>query len=179
MSEKKREEDVMKQSLETFFNPKSIAVVGASKNPTKIGHASLKNILISDYPCRLYPVNPNEDEILGMKCYKRLTDIPNPIDLVMVSVPEPLVLQIIADCVKTKVKWAIITTPGFSEIGNHQGEEAIKQLARGTGIRILGPNTMGYKNASDNLDVSFVFGMPRKGHLALISQSGALGIGLT
>ncbi|MBE3137750.1 MAG: CoA-binding protein [Thermoplasmata archaeon] len=168
----------MKQSLETFFNPKSIAVVGASKNPTKIGHASLKNILISDYPCRLYPVNPNEDEILGMKCYKKLTDIPDTIDLVMVSVPELLVVQIIKDCVKKKVKWIIIITSGFSEIGNHEGEETIKKLVEGTGIRILGPNTMGYKNASDNLDVSFVFGMPRKGNLALISQSGALGMGM-
>jgi len=164
----------MKQSLKTFFKPRSIAVVGASKNPTKIGHASLKNILISDYPCKLYPVNPNEDEILGIKCYKNLTEIPGEVDLVMVCVPEPIVAQIIKDCVKKKVKWIIIITSGFSEIGNHEGEEAIKKIVEGTGIRILGPNTMGYKNASNELDVSFVFGMPRKGNLALISQSGAL-----
>jgi acyl-CoA synthetase (NDP forming) len=168
----------MKQSLETFFKPKSIAVVGASKDPTKIGHASLKNILISDYSCKLYPVNPNEETILGLKCYKKLTDIPGIIDLVMVSIPEPLVATIIKDCVKKKVKWIIIITSGFSEIGNHEGEEAIKILVEGTGSRILGPNTMGYKNASNGLDVSFAFGMPRKGNLALISQSGALGMGM-
>jgi acetyl coenzyme A synthetase (ADP forming)-like protein len=168
----------MAQVLETFFKPKSIAVVGASKNPTKIGHASLKNILISNFFGKLYPVNPNEDKILGLPCYKKLTDISDPVDLVLIAVPEPLVIQIIKDCVKKKVKWVIIITSGFSEVGNHEAEETIKKLVKGTGIRILGPNTMGYKNASDDLDVSFVFGMPRKGNLALISQSGALGMGM-
>ena len=168
----------MKQSLETFFKPKTIAVVGASRNPTKIGHATLKNILISDYPCKLYPVNPDEVEILGLKCYKKVTDIPGDLDLVLISVPAPIVNQIVGDCVKKKVKHIIIISSGFSEIGNHAQEEQIKKLVEGTGIRILGPNTMGYKNASDNLDASFVFGMPRKGNVALISQSGALGMGM-
>lgn len=168
----------MKQPLETFFKPTSIAVVGASKNPTKIGHAALKNILISDYQCKLYPINPDEDEILGLKCYKKLTDVPGPIDLVLISVPSPIVAQIVKDCVAKKVKYIIIITSGFSEIGNYEGEEEIKKLVEGTGIRILGPNTMGYKNASDNLDCSFVFGVPLKGNVALISQSGALGIGM-
>jgi len=168
----------MKQSLETFFKPSSIAVVGASKNPTKIGHAALKNILISDYQCKLYPINPDDDEILGLKCYKKLTDVPGPIDLVLISVPSPIVAQIVKDCVAKKVKYIIIITSGFSEIGNNEGEEEIKKIVKGTDIRILGPNTMGYKNASDNLDCSFVFGVPLKGNVALISQSGALGIGM-
>jgi len=168
----------MKQSLETFFKPSSIAVVGASANPTKIGHAALKNILISDYQCKLYPINPDDDEILGLKCYKKLNDVPDPIDLVLISVPSPIVAQIVKDCVAKKVKYIIIITSGFSEIGNHDGEGDIKKIVEGTGIRILGPNTMGYKNASDNIDCSFVFGVPRKGNLALISQSGALGVGM-
>ncbi|MEM0467347.1 MAG: CoA-binding protein [Candidatus Thermoplasmatota archaeon] len=168
----------MKIPLESFFKPKSVAVVGASKNPTKIGHASLKNILISEYSCKLYPVNPNETEILGLKCYKKLTDIPGPVELVMIAVPAPFVTDVVRDCVQKKVKYIIIISSGFSEIGNHAQEEEIKKIVEGTGIRILGPNTMGYKNASDSLDVSFVFGMPRKGRLALISQSGALGMGM-
>jgi len=155
---------IMNQELELFFKPKTIAVVGASANPTKIGHAAFKNILISDYQCKLYPVNLNEDEILGLKCYKKLTDIPGTLDLVLISVPAPIVSTIIKDCVKKKVKYIIIITSGFSEIGNHEGEEEIKSLVKGTGIRILGPNTMGYKNASDSLDASFVFGTPRKGN---------------
>lgn len=168
----------MSQELELFFKPRSIAVVGASANPTKIGHAALKNILISNYQCKLYPVNLDEDEILGLKCYKKLTDIPDPVDLVLISVPAPVVSSVVKDCVIKKVKFIIIITSGFSEIGNFKGEEEIKKIVEGSGIRILGPNTMGYKNASDGLDASFVFGTPRKGNVALISQSGALSIGM-
>ena len=168
----------MKKKLETFFKPKSIAVVGASKNSTKIGHAAMKNILISDYECNLYPINLKEDEILGLKCYKKLGDVPGKIDLVLVSVPALKVPQIIKECVQKNVENVIIISSGFSEIGNYELENEIKKIAKKSKIRILGPNTMGYKNASDSLDASFVFGVPRKGNLALISQSGALGIGM-
>jgi len=168
----------MSKNLETFFKPKSIAVVGASKNSTKIGHAALKNILISDYDCKVYPINLKEKEILGQKCYKKLGDVSGKIDLVLVSVPAKIVPQIIRECVQKKVENTIIISSGFSEIGNHELEAKIKKIAEKSNMRILGPNTMGYKNASDNLDASFVFGVPRKGNLALISQSGALGIGM-
>ncbi len=168
----------MTADLTTFFQPCSIAVVGASKNPTKIGHASLKNILISDYRCRLYPVNPGEDEILGMRCYKSVVDLPESPDLVLISVPAPTVPSVLKDCVAKKVKWVIIISSGFSEIGNHEAEAELCRIVKGSGVRILGPNTMGYKNASAGIDVSFVFGMPRKGNLGLISQSGALGMGM-
>jgi acyl-CoA synthetase (NDP forming) len=168
----------MKNNLETFFKPKSIAVVGASINSTKIGHAALKNILISDYECKLYPINLKEKEILGLKCYKKLGDVPGNIDLVLVSVPAIKVSQIIKECVQKKVENVIIISSGFSEIGNNELENEIKNIAKKSKMRILGPNTMGYKNASDSLDASFVFGVPRKGNLALISQSGALGIGM-
>ena len=168
----------MKHDLDSFFKPKSIAVVGASKDSRKIGHAALKNILISDYPCDLYPINPHEDEILGLKCYHKLTDVPKPIDLVLICVPAKIVPQIIRDSIEKKVKHIIIISSGFSEVGNKKLEEEIQDLIKDTKIRVLGPNTMGYKNASDGLDASFVFGEPRKGNLSLISQSGALGIGM-
>ncbi len=169
---------MMKCDLKGFFKPKSIAVVGASKDSRKIGHAALKNIIISDYSCKLYPINPHEDQILGLKCYKTLMDVPGPIDLVMVSVPAELVPRIMKDCVQKNVKYAIIISSGFSEIGNHALEQEIADIVKHSKTRVLGPNTMGFKNASDNLDASFVFGVPRKGNLSLISQSGALGIGM-
>ena len=168
----------MSHSLTSFFKPKTIAVVGASKNTTKIGHAALKNLLISDYDCTIYPINPKEQQILGLKCHKRLSDIKRHIDLVLISVPAPLVPEILRECVQKKVDNVIIISSGFSEIGNHELEEELRQIIDHAPIRVLGPNTMGYKNASDNLDASFVFGVPRKGNLALISQSGALGIGM-
>ncbi len=167
-----------KSNLDSFFKPKSIAVVGASNTSTKIGHSALKNILISDYDCDIYPINPNEEEILRLKCYPKLTDVPKKIDLAIIAVPAPIVKSIIKDCVKKDIKWAIIISSGFGEVGREDMEHEIASLIKGTNLHILGPNTMGYKNASDDLDASFVFGMPRKGNLALISQSGALGMGM-
>jgi acetyl coenzyme A synthetase (ADP forming)-like protein len=168
----------MAHRLESFFKPKTIAVVGASKNITKIGHAALKNILISDYECEVFPVNPKEKEILGLKCFKKITQIPVDLDLVSISVPEKIVPQILRDCVKKKVKNVIIISSGFSEIGNQELEDELKEIIKGTNMRVLGPNVMGYKNAADGLDASFVYGNARKGNLSLISQSGALGIGM-
>jgi acetyl coenzyme A synthetase (ADP forming)-like protein len=168
----------MKHELETFFKPKSIAVVGASKDSTKIGHAALKNILISNYECKLYPINLKEKEILGIKCYQKLADVPGKIDLVLVSVPAKIVPQIMRECARKKVENVIIISSGFSEAGNYELEDEVKQIVENSKMRVLGPNTMGYKNASDGLDASFVFGVPRKGNLALVSQSGALGIGM-
>lgn len=168
----------MKKKLDKFFKPNTIAVVGASKNSTKIGHAALKNILISDYECKLYPINLKEKEILGLKCYKKLSDVPGEIDLVLVSVPARIVPQIMVECANKKVENVIIISSGFSEVGNYDLENKIREIVEKSKMRVLGPNTMGYKNASDNLDASFVFGNPRKGNLSLISQSGALGIGM-
>jgi acetyltransferase len=139
----------MAKDLNVFFKPKSIAVVGASRNAQKIGHAALKNILISDYECDIYPINPHETSILGVPCYKKLTDVKKPIDLVLISVPAKIVPSIIRDCVQKNVKNIIIISSGFSEIGNHNLENEIINIIKGKNIRVLGPNTMGYKNAAD------------------------------
>lgn len=168
----------MSHSLESFFKPKTIAVVGASKNTTKIGHAALKNILISDYECKVYPINPHEKEILGVKCFNKITDVKEDLDLALISVPAKIVPQIMHDCVKKNVKNVIIISSGFSEVGNHELEDEVRNIVEKSNIRVLGPNVMGYKNATDGLDASFVYGTARKGNLSLISQSGALGIGM-
>lgn len=168
----------MTSDLEIFFKPQSIAVVGASKDSRKIGHAALKNILISDYECKLYPINPKEKEILGLKCYKKVTEVPGKIDLVLISVPAVFVSTVLKDCAQKNVKNVIIISSGFSEIGNHKLEDELRNIIKDTKMRVLGPNVMGYKNASIGLDASFVYGNPRKGNVALISQSGALGIGM-
>src|SRR4030042_1283029 len=168
----------MTKNLETFFKPKTIAVVGASKDSRKIGHAALKNLLISDYQSKIYPINPKEESILGIKCYKKVTDVMGNIDLVLISVPAAIVPSILKNCLEKNVKNVIIISSGFSEIGNHELENELKTIIKDSKIRVLGPNVMGYKNASIGLDASFVYGNPRKGSIALISQSGALGIGM-
>ena len=168
----------MPHRLDSFFRPKSIAVVGASRNTTKIGHEALKNILISDYECEVFPINPKEKEILGVKCYEKVTQVPVDLDLVLVSVPAKIVPEIMRDCVQKKVKNVIIISSGFGEIGNHELEDEVKKTIEKSKMRVLGPNVMGYKNAADGIDASFVYGKARKGNLSLISQSGALGIGM-
>jgi len=168
----------MRVNLESFFKPKTIAVVGASKDSRKIGHSALKNILISDYECDIFPVNTKEESILGLKCYKNVKYIPKDLDLVLISVPASIVSSVLKDCVEKKVKNVIIISSGFSEIGNHDLEDELKSIIDKSNMRVLGPNVMGYKNASIGLDASFVYGNPRKGNVALISQSGALGIGM-
>jgi acetyl coenzyme A synthetase (ADP forming)-like protein len=170
--------EFMKNNLDNFFKPKSIAVVGASADSRKIGHAALKNIVISNYQCKIYPINLKEKEILGYKCYKKIGDVPGDIDVVVISVPAQIVPKILKECKQKKVKFVIIISSGFSEAGNEGLEEELREIIKGSKMRVLGPNVMGYKNASDELDVSFVFGNPRKGNVALISQSGALGIGM-
>ncbi len=168
----------MSHKLDTFFKPKSIAVVGASKDSRKIGNAALKNILISDYECKLYPINPKEKEILGLKCYKKVQDVKGKIDLVLISVPAKIVPNVLKDCKEKNVKNVIIISSGFSEVGNHKLEDELKSIIKDTNMKVLGPNVMGYKNASIGLDASFVYGTPKKGSVSLISQSGALGIGM-
>jgi len=168
----------MTHQLETFFKPKSIAVIGASKDSRKIGHEALKNILISDYECKVYPVNPKEKEILGEKCYKKVTDIPEKVDLALISVPAAIVSIVLRDCAEKKVQNVIIISSGFGEVENHDLENELKEIIKKSKMRVLGPNVMGYKNASIGLDASFAYGNPHKGNVALISQSGALGIGM-
>ena len=118
----------MKNELKGFFKPKSIAVVGASKDSRKIGHAALKNIIISDYECDLYAVNPHEQEILGIPCFKSIKDIPKRLDLVLVSVPAKIVPAVMKDCVEKKVRNAIIISSGFSEVGNHDLEKEVESI---------------------------------------------------
>lgn len=169
----------MGHELDSFFKPQSIAVVGASKDNAKIGHATLKNLLISDYECRVYPVNPHETEILGLKCFPSVMVIPDDIDLALIAIPARFVPKVVGECVQKKVSGIIVISSGFSEVGKEELEDEIKKRVREEkNIRLLGPNTMGFKNPSDGLDASFVYGMPRKGDLALISQSGALGMGM-
>ena len=101
------------ENLDKIFKPKSIAVIGASKDSRKIGHAALKNILISDYTCKIFPVNPKEKEILGVKCYKKVSQIPGNVDLALISVPAKIVSTVLKDCAEKKVENVIIISSGF------------------------------------------------------------------
>jgi len=164
-----------KVDLKALFEPKSVAVVGASSNPAKIGHKVLSNILAGGYRGEVYPVNPKGGEILGLKVYKRVVEIEGAVDLAVVVVPAPIVFDVVQDCAAAKVKFLIIITSGFSEVGNRKEEKKIVDFARKHGMRVLGPNVFGMYSAKVSLNASFGPSKILPGKIAIITQSGALG----
>ncbi|MEM4873207.1 MAG: CoA-binding protein, partial [Thermofilaceae archaeon] len=129
--------------LAAFLKPGSVAVVGASREPSKIGHRVLRNILSSGFRGRVYAVNPNASEILGVKCYPSILDVPEPVDLAVVTVPAKLVPQVVEECGRKGVKAVAVISSGFKEVGNIELEKQLVETARKHGIRILGPNIVG------------------------------------
>jgi len=166
--------------LRPIFKPKTIAVIGASRSHLKIGHETLLNTLVGGFKGKVYPVNPEAGEIMGLKTYPSVLAIEDEIDLALIVVPAALVPGVMKECAEKKVKGAIVISAGFAEIGpeGRKLEEEVIAIARKANIRVIGPNTMGYKSPVDNIDASFVFGMANPGKVALVSQSGALCIGM-
>jgi acetate---CoA ligase (ADP-forming) len=160
--------------MEGLFRPKTVAVVGASNQIGKIGHSVVKNLIEGKYEGQVFPINPKAPEILGLKCYPSILDVPGPIDAAVITVPAHLVEGAIEECGKKGVKGAIIITSGFSEVGNKDLEKQVVETAHRYGVRILGPNIVGTLSNSDKLNASFAPFLPLPGKAALISQSGAL-----
>ena len=161
--------------LEGFFNPRSVAVVGATENPYKVNYRLVKNLVALDFDGRIHPVNPKSTEILGLKAYPRLQDIPDEVDLVVSAVPAPLTIDIARDCDEIGVKRLVIVTGGFSEGGveGRRLHDEIASFVKKKGIRTLGPNTLSPLNTARNFTVSYnrVKKM-RRGSISLIFQSG-------
>jgi acetyl coenzyme A synthetase (ADP forming)-like protein len=162
--------------MERLFSPTSIAVIGASRQPGKLGHAVLNNLVESGFKGPIYPVNPQGDEILGLPCYPQLDAIEGQVDLAVVVTPARGVLQVLEECGRKGVQAAVVMSAGFRETG-HEGllaEHQMKELADRCQMGIVGPNCLGVIDTYTPMNVSFAAGMPLKGHLAFMSQSGAL-----
>ena len=161
--------------LDTFFRPKTVAVVGVSKKKSKVSSVVFQNIIESGYSKKLYAINPKYagKKLYNKNCYKSLAEIKESIDLVAIVVPSEYVESVIDDCVKNKTKNIIIISSGFSEIGELEKEKIIASKCKAHGINLLGPNCLGAIFPHQNLNVSFSDGQPKKGNLAFISQSGA------
>ncbi|UCE91819.1 MAG: CoA-binding protein [Methanobacteriota archaeon] len=168
------------EELRPIFSPKSIAVIGASRSPTKLGFEILQNILVNGYKGKVIPINPETPTILGLRSLPSVLATKEEIDLAVIVVPAEFVPKVMTECARKKVKGAIIISSGFGETGERgrQLEKEVLDIAKRGGIRVIGPNTLGYKDPVDNLDAAFVFGMPKPGEVALVSQSGALCVGM-
>jgi acetyl coenzyme A synthetase (ADP forming)-like protein len=171
----------MREGLNFIFSPKSIAVIGASTREGSVGRAVFANILFSGYTGIVYPVNPKARGILGVRAYHSVWDIPGEVDLGVIVVPSEVVPQVMEECGEKNIKGTIIISAGFKEIGKKgkELEEEVKKIAQKYKIRIVGPNCLGIINTekTSSLNTTFVTtNLPKKGKIAFISQSGALGV---
>lgn len=170
----------MSQSLNNLFNPKSIAVVGVSSDHSKLSSVIFENILSAGFPGNVYPVNPNYNELFGIKCFKKVSKISDEIDLVVIVTKAQTVLDIVKDCAKAKVKNIIIISAGFKD-GGAEGkilEDKVLEVAKKAGIRIVGPNCLGIVCPKFNLNASFAVQFPKEGNISFFSQSGAFNTAL-
>jgi succinyl-CoA synthetase alpha subunit len=165
--------------LEPLFNPASVAVIGASNSMNKWGFSTWVSILQS-FPGEIYPVNNREETILGRQAHKSILDVPGPVDLAVFVVPAPHVAAVMEECVEKGVRAALVISAGFADIGEEgrRMQEEVVAIARPAGIRIVGPNCMGFWSASSNLR-AFMFPIPvMTGPIGFVSQGGNIGASL-
>ncbi|MCS7048211.1 MAG: acetate--CoA ligase family protein [Verrucomicrobiae bacterium] len=162
--------------LDALFSPSSVAVFGASREPGKVGHEVVANLLKSGYRGRIIPVNPKATEVLGLKCYSDLSQYSGTVDLGIIVVPPPAVLSAVENAARAGARAVIVITAGFKEIGPEGAarERELANLCRSLGVRLLGPNCIGLINTENQMNATFAPQMPLPGKISVISQSGAL-----
>jgi acyl-CoA synthetase (NDP forming) len=168
------------RDLSPIFEPKSVALIGATGNPLKYGSIITANILANEYKGRIYPINPSEEKVWGLKVYPRIRDVPEEVDLVDIARPAEAVPEHIEECVESNVKAAIVISGGFKETGKEgeEREKEIARIARKGGMLLVGPNTMGIYSAKVSLSALMPPILPKPGEISLISQSGNIGTNL-
>jgi acetyl coenzyme A synthetase (ADP forming)-like protein len=169
-------------SIRPFFEPQSVAVIGASRHPDHIGSLVLRNLVQTEYRGRLYVVHPTASELAGLRAVPRATDLPEPVDLAVVAVPAAHVDAVVDDCLKRGVRAICVITAGFGETGadGRMREAALVERIRSTGVRMVGPNCMGLLNTDPAVLLNATFSpvWPPQGRVAFASQSGALGLAI-
>lgn len=167
------------RDLRPIFEPRSVAVIGASREPSKIGHVIMKNFLDSGFQGKVYPVNPNADAILGLKCYPTVLAIPGRVDSAVVSVPAPLVPKALEECGRKGIRGVVVISGGFSEVGNIELEKKLASVSKRYGLQVIGPNCLGVVNPATKVDNIFLptykMGRPKLGGVSFVTQSGAIG----
>ena len=169
------------KDLNLLFNPRSIAIVGASDDLNRIGGLPIKFLRRHHYPGKIFPVNPKYREIAGLPCYPSLKEIPEPVDLALIGIPRQRVFDSMRDCAKKEIPFVILFSAGYAEMGEEgrKEQEELRRFVRGAGIRVVGPNCIGIVNAHDHVATSFTSGLEIDalipGAIGLITQSGGVG----
>ena len=171
----------MKHSLESLLRPQSVAVIGASDNPARIGGRPIYSMLKDNFQGKLFPVNPNRNIVQGLQAYPNISSVPVPVDSAVISVPENVALQVIKECAESGVKSAVVFTSGFAETGTAglNAQHQIAKIASESGMRILGPNCLGVFNLRAGWFGTFANTLASKkiptGPIGIVTQSGAYG----
>jgi acetyl coenzyme A synthetase (ADP forming)-like protein len=172
-----REHRAEARSVARLLTPRSVAVIGASRQPPTVGHQVLRNLLAGGFVGPVYPVNAGATHVASVKAYPTVLDVPDEVDLAVVAVPAAAVLDVIEQCGLKGVAGVVVLSAGFGEVPGGAGSEAaLRDRAHGHGMRLVGPNCIGVANTSVGLNATFSPYAPRPGRIAMQSQSGALGI---
>ena len=169
------------KKLNYIFNPRSVAMVGASNEKEKMGHLFMSNIISGGWKGKIYPINLKEPEVQGYKAYPTVKDVPDEVDLEIVVVPPKFVPGVMKDCAEKGVKGAVVITAGFKETGPEGAalEKEFADIAKGAGTRVVGPNCFGIYNCNIGLNASMGMGTPPKGgDISFATQSGAYGMAI-
>jgi acetyl coenzyme A synthetase (ADP forming)-like protein len=169
--------EIVKQ-MNRIMRPDAVAVIGASAEDGKIGNSVMKNLINGGYAGKIYPIHPKADEIMGRKAYKSVNDVPGDIDVAVFAIPAKFVAAALAECGEKKIPGAVLIPSGFAETGNVEGQKEIQEIGRRYGIRLMGPNIYGYYYTPKNLCATFCTPYDYKGHAALSSQSGGIGMAI-
>ena len=171
------EKDVV-ASMNRIMKPRAVAVIGASDTAGKIGNSVMKNLINGGYKGKIYPINPKDAEVMGVKAYKSVKDVPDEIDTAVFAVPAKFVAAALKECGEKKIAGAILIPSGFGETGNIEGQEELQKIGREYNIRLMGPNIYGFYYTPSNLCATFCTAYDVKGSTALSSQSGGIGMAI-
>ena len=166
----------MTDPLHIFFHPRGVAVLGASGNPTKLSHGVLRNLVTHGYRGPVYPVNPKGGEMLGLRVYPSVADVPDPVELAIIVLSAERTVEALEACGKRGVRAAVLIASGFAElgVGGREREEQLRAAARRYGMRFIGPNCVGVIDTYSPIDTTFVRTMPTQGVIGFVSHSGAV-----
>src|SRR5487761_1041015 len=171
-------EDEIVRAMNRIMKPDAVAVIGASAEDGKIGNSVMKNLINGGYQGKIYPINPSTGEIMGRKAYKSVKDIPGEVDVAVFAIPAKFVAQALIEVGEKKIPGAVLIPSGFAETGNVEGQKEIQDIGRKYNVRLMGPNIYGFYYTWKNLCATFCTAYDVKGHAALSSQSGGIGMAI-
>jgi acetyl coenzyme A synthetase (ADP forming)-like protein len=166
------------EKMTRIMKPKALAVIGASAESGKIGNSVMKNLINGGYKGEIYPIHPSAESIMGKKAYKSVKDVPGDIDVAVFAIPAKFVAQALTEVGEKKIAGAILIPSGFAETGNVAGQNELADIGRKYGVRLMGPNIYGFYYTPSNLCATFCTAYDVKGHAALSSQSGGIGMAI-